>query len=131
MNGVHVDLEKLHPIDGQTDGDWAAVAARVVLQDLSTRPELGRWLEWMRADADAARELVVHFAGLIGDTHSLLDEVEGLRPCPFCGGEAEMVELNDEANKGGSVITCTRCQCSTAVHFDRKTNLVSSWNDRS
>lgn len=33
-------------------------------------------------------------------------------------------------NAGGSVIACTRCEASTAVHFDRKENLYSSWNDR-
>ena len=53
-----------------------------------------------------------------------------LKPCPFCGGEAEEFELEDEANFGGSVVCCTRCGASSAVHFDRKVNLISSWNTR-
>lgn len=51
-----------------------------------------------------------------------------LSPCPFCGGPAERLDLEDAEN--GSVISCTRCGASSAVHFDRKENLVSSWNDR-
>jgi hypothetical protein len=59
-----------------------------------------------------------------------------LLPCPFCGGEAERIDVPAEdevdggANAGGSCIQCTRCVASTALHFDRKENLVSSWNER-
>jgi Lar family restriction alleviation protein len=56
-----------------------------------------------------------------------------LLPCPFCGGEAkrEDIEARDGIeNAGASYITCVRCWASTALHFDRKENLVSSWNDR-
>ncbi len=49
-----------------------------------------------------------------------------LKPCPFCGGAAERTETDD----GGSFIRCTRCDASTAIHYDRRENLVSSWNDR-
>lgn len=55
---------------------------------------------------------------------------EKLLPCPFCGAKAERLELDDKENFGGSVICCTKCQASSAVHFDRKENLASSWNDR-
>lgn len=54
--------------------------------------------------------------------------------CPFCGGDAREVDIDgtDETveNAGGSLIECTRCFASSAVHFDRKENLVSSWNER-
>lgn len=53
-----------------------------------------------------------------------------LKPCPFCGGSAERLELEDEANFGGSVICCQRCGASSPVHFDRKENLYDSWNRR-
>lgn len=56
-----------------------------------------------------------------------------LKPCPFCGGDAARLDLEDEGdgeNFGGSIIECTRCHASTAVHFDRKENLYSSWNNR-
>lgn len=55
---------------------------------------------------------------------------EKLLPCPFCGGKAERLELEDEENFGGSVICCAKCQASSSVHFDRKENLVASWNQR-
>ena len=54
-----------------------------------------------------------------------------LLPCPFCGGEPERLELTDEENFGGSVISCKRCGASSPVHFDRKENLLDSWNRRS
>ncbi|RVK75454.1 restriction alleviation protein, Lar family [Sinorhizobium meliloti] len=53
-----------------------------------------------------------------------------LKACPFCGGKAERFELEDEANHGGSVISCTVCDASSAVHFGRKENLYDSWNRR-
>ena len=57
-----------------------------------------------------------------------------LRPCPFCGGEAERIDFDEDddepENVGGSAITCKRCKCSTAVVFGYKETLVSSWNER-
>ena len=57
-----------------------------------------------------------------------------LKPCPFCGGEAERIDIpaehDDIENAGASYIQCSRCVASTALHFDRKENLESSWNDR-
>jgi len=60
-----------------------------------------------------------------------------LLPCPFCGGEAGRLdfvtvgtELGDDPNAGGSCISCNGCGASSPVHFDRKENLYSSWNER-
>lgn len=56
-----------------------------------------------------------------------------LKPCPFCGGKAKRGDYPTEAwieNAGASYIECTKCGASTALHFDRKENLISSWNDR-
>ena len=67
------------------------------------------------------------------------DDLMAFAPCPFCGGEAERIdiptvgsdpELGGDPNAGGSCISCKRCAASTALHFDRKENLYSSWNDR-
>lgn len=59
---------------------------------------------------------------------------DALAPCPFCGGEAEWLDLDsDEAggsNAGGSVISCKACQASSHVEFGRKENLVAAWNRR-
>ena len=54
-----------------------------------------------------------------------------LLPCPFCGGEPERIEIeNEPANQGGLVIQCKQCGASSPVHFGRKENLDSSWNER-
>lgn len=57
-------------------------------------------------------------------------ETVELKPCPFCGGAAERVTLDDPENFGGDVICCTKCQCSSHVEFGRKENLVDRWNSR-
>ena len=60
--------------------------------------------------------------------------MEDLKPCPFCGGEPERIDFDEDdgepENIGGSAITCKRCQCSTAVVFGYKETLFSSWNER-
>lgn len=56
-----------------------------------------------------------------------------LKPCPFCGGNAKREDIGaakEIENGGASYIHCSRCEASTALHFNRKENLVSSWNDR-
>ena len=58
-----------------------------------------------------------------------LDATE-LKPCPFCGGAAERVDIVDGENAGGSCICCTRCQASGNLEFGRKENFVSNWNRR-
>ncbi len=53
-----------------------------------------------------------------------------LKPCPFCGGTAQREDIEHGEMDGGSVISCLRCGASSPVHFNRKENLESSWNDR-
>lgn len=56
-----------------------------------------------------------------------------LKPCPFCGGKAirHDIEAREDAdNAGASYIECTGCGACTQLHFDRKENLVDSWNRR-
>ncbi len=53
-----------------------------------------------------------------------------LLPCPFCGGSAERIDIDDGENAGGSCISCTRCQASSNLEFGYKENFVSNWNRR-
>ena len=55
---------------------------------------------------------------------------ETLKPCPFCGGKAERIDIADGENAGGSCIACTKCQASSNVEFEFKENFVSNWNRR-
>jgi len=81
----------------------------------------------------------VHLISLVHDLCYVLSNpdsmtsLEGvkLKPCPFCGGEAEILNLDDGENAGGSCISCTRCLASSNVEFGRKENFVSNWNRRS
>ena len=53
-----------------------------------------------------------------------------LKPCPFCGGMAEIVEIDEGENAGGSCVCCTACLASSNVEFGFKENFISNWNRR-
>lgn len=53
-----------------------------------------------------------------------------LLPCPFCGGKAERIDIEDGDNAGGSCVICTACNASGNVEFGFKENFVSNWNRR-
>lgn len=53
-----------------------------------------------------------------------------LMPCPFCGGEAEVIDIAEGENEGGSCVSCTVCQASSNLEFGRKENFRSNWNRR-
>lgn len=53
-----------------------------------------------------------------------------LLPCPFCGGDAERIDIEDGNNAGGSFVHCTNCDASGNVEFGFKENFISNWNRR-
>lgn len=53
-----------------------------------------------------------------------------LKPCPFCGGEAKLTDIDDGENAGASFISCTRCLASGNLEFGRKENFIQNWNGR-
>jgi Lar family restriction alleviation protein len=57
-----------------------------------------------------------------------------LKPCPFCGASAEIIEVEETDNQGGFVVCCTGCQASTKVWFPLKDDatriLRDEWNRR-
>lgn len=55
---------------------------------------------------------------------------EELKPCPFCGGKAKRVTLQDEENFGGDVIVCINCDACSRVVFGEKEGLNEAWNAR-
>jgi Lar family restriction alleviation protein len=59
---------------------------------------------------------------------------ESLKPCPFCGGEAQLREAEDGANDGGLYAACVECEASTRLWFAIKEEVegqvVEAWNQR-
>ena len=68
----------------------------------------------------------------------MIDDSDRLKPCPFCGGAAEMgcvrSESGEEPNEGGYFIACLACDASTGLRFacgdDPKPLLIEQWNRR-
>lgn len=66
------------------------------------------------------------------------DDSDRLKPCPFCGGAAEMdcvrSEAGDDPNEGGYFVACLACDCSTGLRFacgeDPRPLLIETWNRR-
>lgn len=66
----------------------------------------------------------------------LIDDSDRLKPCPFCGGEAEMCQAHDPdgPNDQGYYVECGKCGASTNVRFscgeDARPLLMEQWNKR-
>ena len=58
-------------------------------------------------------------------------EREGLKPCPFCGGEA-LVDDN-EPYPGDCIwfdVGCGECNCVIDACFDTEADAIAAWNRR-
>ncbi len=57
---------------------------------------------------------------------------EGLKPCPFCGGKAELTEWHggNEYSHGWWVI-CEECGVYADFHTSEKRVAIKAWNERS
>ena len=67
----------------------------------------------------------------------LIDDSDRLKPCPFCGGEAEFGQCfftEDNEYAGAEFISCMQCDATTAPVFpcvdDVKRLLMERWNKR-
>ena len=65
----------------------------------------------------------------------LIDDSDRLKPCPFCGGDAEIDTVDaGQPNEGGFFAACTKCGASTNVRFacgEDPVQLVrEQWNRR-
>ena len=100
--------------------DVAAYCAFAWHHDWSLSPKQDDLRSAAFTDRGAEDRYVSQDEGTAGD----------LKPCPFCGGEAEIIHLDDGDNAGGSCVCCTKCQASGNVEFGRKENFVENWNRR-
>lgn len=70
-------------------------------------------------------------------TASLDDDSDHLKPCPFCGSDAEfdaVASVDGEPNAGGMFVQCLGCQVCSRLIFpcgdDPKPLLLDAWNRR-
>lgn len=52
-----------------------------------------------------------------------------LKPCPFCGGEAEVIEIYLYGKVKGYMAHCNKCGCELKC-YTSKQNAKNSWNRR-
>lgn len=64
-----------------------------------------------------------------------VDNKSGIKYCPFCGGEAQLIDCTEVVNRGAVVVECYNCGASGPVVFgvkdDPKPRAIELWNRRS
>ena len=54
-----------------------------------------------------------------------------LKPCPFCGGAAEIVVVTRHIESNRAVAKCSLCEASTKTFSENKRELITqAWNRR-
>ena len=70
-------------------------------------------------------------SGIQDTEKSMSNEVVKLRVCPFCGGEAEFVEEDNDWFDLPMVIQCVECDaCMPAIYPEGKEDIIRKWNTR-
>lgn len=57
-------------------------------------------------------------------------ETNELRPCPFCGGEAEIIEVKDNPPETIAIQCKSGCGVSVRHKWMEENVLVEAWNNR-
>lgn len=71
---------------------------------------------------------------LLPPDDSEAEDESKLKPCPFCGGEAELIVCDEPGNEGGHAVQCKRCLACSPVRFSLKEDarplVAEMWNRR-
>ena len=61
-----------------------------------------------------------------------MSETDKLKPCPFCGGKAQIKHLITAGVRTHSRAECTRCHVKTDyyIHEFGERNVIAVWNRR-
>ncbi len=55
--------------------------------------------------------------------------MDELKPCPFCGGEAETIKSFLYGKVAGYTVSCKKCGCELKM-YTSKQNAEKAWNRR-
>ena len=64
-----------------------------------------------------------------------MEKLQELEPCPFCDGDAVLVDCDEMENMGKTVypdqfaVLCENCCCSTGT-YNKKSLAIEAWNRR-
>lgn len=53
-----------------------------------------------------------------------------LKPCPFCGGEADILEHQFYGLSPTYGVKCLDCNCETFQFFETDDEAIAAWNTR-
>ncbi len=56
--------------------------------------------------------------------------MDKLKPCPFCGAEAEVIIHPYTVQIDVFGVECTRCGCKTEQNYTSKIGAIGAWNRR-
>ena len=53
-----------------------------------------------------------------------------LKPCPFCGGEAEIIAIDYDDDELWYRPECSKCNCGWLENFETPREAITAWNRR-
>lgn len=101
------------------------------------KTEFERWAGMLRDDPEYAAVAMQEIALLVAEKNRAASALNGLRPCPFCGGAAKAFHKDNThlpyagwlVNDVDHWVSCRECGCQTCF-FDIKEAAVEVWNTR-
>lgn len=58
------------------------------------------------------------------------EKLIGLKPCPFCGGEADVIEHRFYLLDSSYGLCCKECKAETYQFYESEEKAIESWNRR-